>query len=87
MKVILIGAGKGGTGKTTVTAFLGLALSDEFKVSLLDMDVMGPNLHSILGMGNVYGVDSDVDGFYPKKQYKLEVFSPAFLIPPDGALS
>lgn len=85
MKVILIGAGKGGTGKTTATAFLGLALSDKYKVAILDLDVMGPNIPRILGMNCSGGVDSDIDGFYPKKYYNLEVFSPAFLIPPGVA--
>lgn len=84
MKVVLIGAGKGGTGKTTATALLGMALSDEYKVALLDLDTMGPNLPRLLNM-DCEGVKSDIDGFYPKKQYKLEVFSPAFLIPPDVA--
>lgn len=84
MKVVLVGAGKGGTGKTTATALLGLALSNKYKVALLDLDTMGPNLPRLLGM-DCGGVDSDVDGFYPKKYYNLEVFSPAFLIPPGVA--
>lgn len=85
MKVVLVGAGKGGTGKTTATALLGLALSDKFKVALLDLDTMGPNIPRLLGMNGVDGVDVDVDGFYPRKHLGLEVFSPAFLIPPGIA--
>jgi septum site-determining protein MinD len=50
-RVIAIASGKGGTGKTTVTANLGIALSKlGKKVLLVDADVAMANLSLILGM-------------------------------------
>jgi len=48
---ILVFSGKGGVGKSTVAANLGLALSlRNRKVGLLDVDIHGPNLAKMLGV-------------------------------------
>ena len=50
-RVITIASGKGGTGKTTLTANLGIALAKAGKkVLLVDADVAMANLSLILGM-------------------------------------
>ena len=50
-RVIAVASGKGGTGKTTVTANLGIALARlGQKVLLIDADVAMANLSLILGM-------------------------------------
>ncbi len=50
-RVIAIASGKGGTGKTTITANLGIALSKlGQKVLLIDADVAMANLSLLLGM-------------------------------------
>jgi len=50
-RVITVASGKGGTGKTTITANLGIALSKlGKKVLLIDADVAMANLSLILGM-------------------------------------
>ncbi|UCG29151.1 MAG: Mrp/NBP35 family ATP-binding protein [candidate division WOR-3 bacterium] len=47
---LLIFSGKGGVGKSTVAANLGLALSErKLKVGLIDVDIHGPNLAKMLG--------------------------------------
>ena len=46
--IISIASGKGGTGKTLVATSLALALSDNYKVQLLDCDVEEPNAHIFL---------------------------------------
>ena len=46
-----IGGGKGGTGKSFVSANLALHLSSqEENITLIDADFGGPNLHTFLGM-------------------------------------
>lgn len=50
-RIITIASGKGGVGKTTITANLGVALASYGKdVTLLDADVTMANLELILGM-------------------------------------
>lgn len=50
-RVIAVASGKGGTGKTTITANLGIALAKlGQKVLLIDADVAMANLSLILGM-------------------------------------
>lgn len=80
-KKILVCSGKGGVGKTTITAYLGKVLSKNYNVALFDLDIAGPNLPIILGMKNDLHVDVDLDHMYPKRFENMEIFSSAFLIP------
>jgi len=49
--VVAIGGGKGGSGKSLVATSLGIELARRGnKVVLVDCDLGGPNLHSLLGM-------------------------------------
>ncbi|MCL2294552.1 MAG: P-loop NTPase [Spirochaetes bacterium] len=56
MQVIPIASGKGGVGKTLVSANLALALGQAGKkVVLVDMDLGGSNLHIVLGTTGIRG--------------------------------
>jgi flagellar biosynthesis protein FlhG len=59
-RVVAIGGGKGGCGKSLVTAALGVALARRGRrVVLVDCDLGGANLHSMLGMEYPRGTVSD----------------------------
>ncbi|MBW2671888.1 MAG: ATP-binding protein [Deltaproteobacteria bacterium] len=61
-------SGKGGTGKTTVSYSLAVALRRKgFRVGLLDIDLTGPNLHDIL-RGEL---EVSEDSFVPAQSHGL----------------
>ncbi len=64
-EVILVASGKGGTGKTAVTANIGTLLAKQgYKVALLDMDMGMRNLDLYLGLENrvVYNIMDVLSG-------------------------
>ena len=49
-RTFAVGSGKGGVGKTSVTAGLASKLRDQgFRVGFLDADVYGPNISTVFG--------------------------------------
>ncbi len=54
--IIPVASGKGGVGKSLLVANLGIALAARgYKVTLVDLDLGGSNLHTCLGLPNRYG--------------------------------
>ncbi|MGH7494816.1 MAG: P-loop NTPase [bacterium] len=50
-RIIAVGGGKGGVGKTVMTASIGVALASmEKEVVMVDADLGGANLHTVMGM-------------------------------------
>ena len=49
--IVVIGSGKGGVGKSTVTVNLAISLAKKkFNVGLLDADIYGPSIPKMLGI-------------------------------------
>jgi len=60
-RIVAVGGGKGGIGKSLVSANLGIALARAgHRVTLVDVDLGGANLHTCLGISQPQGTLSDV---------------------------
>ena len=63
-KVIAVVSGKGGVGKSTVTAMLAVAMARKGKrVAVLDADITGPSAPTAFGVTECQGANDD--GLYP----------------------
>jgi ATP-binding protein involved in chromosome partitioning len=84
--IVLVGAGKGGVGKSTVALNLAVALARlGAQVGILDADIYGPSLPLMLG---TMARPSSRDGkrLEPLELFGLKAMSIGFLIDPDQAL-
>ncbi len=79
---LVVMSGKGGVGKSTVSANLAASLAKETKskVGLLDADLHGPNIPKILGLedGRLGGNEESID---PIELGNLKVMSIGFTLP------
>jgi ATP-binding protein involved in chromosome partitioning len=78
--IVLVMSGKGGVGKSTVATNLTLALSRAgAKVGLLDADMYGPSIPTMLG---VMGRPTSADGqkFLPLERFGVKLMSIGFLL-------
>ncbi len=84
--VIPIASGKGGVGKSTVTANLALAMAREgARVGVMDADVYGPSIPTILGIKSLPEMDDD-DKIRPVEQDGLKIISMGFFMAPEQAV-
>ena len=79
--IIAIASGKGGVGKSTTTVNLAYALMAEgAKVGILDADIYGPSIPTMIGLKN--DKPSSVDGKFmkPMQAHGLSAMSIGFLV-------
>jgi ATP-binding protein involved in chromosome partitioning len=85
--VICVGSGKGGVGKSTLTANLAAALSAEGKrVGILDADVWGYSIPRMYGLGATRPPVSAQRKIVPLKAHGVKVMSIGFFVEEDAAV-
>jgi ATP-binding protein involved in chromosome partitioning len=85
--VIAVAAGKGGVGKSTVAVNLALALAKHgARVGLLDADVFGPSIPTMLGSPEVPAQASKDSRIIPARMQGLAVVSVGFFVDKDEAV-
>jgi len=85
--VICVGSGKGGVGKSTLTANLASALAGEGKrVGVLDAVVWGYSIPRMLGLGNERPSVSAQRKIVPLQAHGLKVMSIGFFVEEDAAV-
>lgn len=84
-RAILIASGKGGVGKSSVTANLAIALAKQgYSVGVVDADVYGFSIHRMLGVSGRPTVINDMA--LPLEAHGVKVMSMGFLVPDDQAI-
>lgn len=84
--IILVASGKGGVGKSTTAVNLALALKEEgAEVGLLDADIYGPSIPSLLGLVDEQPSAKDDKTLNPMQKYGLNTMSIGYLVPAENA--
>jgi ATP-binding protein involved in chromosome partitioning len=85
--VLCIGSGKGGVGKSTLTANLAAALAGEGKrVGILDADVWGYSIPRMYGLGSTRPSVSAERKIIPLRAHGVKVMSIGFFVEEDAAV-
>lgn len=89
--IIAVASGKGGVGKSTVTANLAAGLAARgLKVGLVDADVYGPSMPIMLDAVNERPQTKEIDGknyILPIESYGVKMLSIGFFADPDQAIA
>ena len=87
--IIGISSGKGGVGKSTVSANLAVALAKlGYKVGLLDEDIFGPSMQKMFQVEDARPYAERIDGrdlIIPVEKYGVKLLSIGFFVDPDQA--
>ncbi len=87
--IVAVSSGKGGVGKSTVSANLAIALARlGYKVGLLDADIFGPSVPKMFNVEDARPYAVEVDGrnlIEPIEKYGVKLLSIGFFVNPDTA--
>ena len=87
--IVGISSGKGGVGKSTVSANLAVALAKlGYKVGLLDADIFGPSMPKMFQVEDARPYAERIDGrdmIIPVEKYGVKLLSIGFFVDPDQA--
>ncbi len=85
-KVIAVGAGKGGVGKSTISTLLSVGLGRlGYKTGLLDGDIYGPSMTTMLGLGTEES-KSEEQMLLPFEVCGIKAMTIGKLVEPERAL-
>lgn len=88
--IVAVASGKGGVGKSTVTANIAVTLSKMgFKVGILDADIYGPSAPIMFDVVSERPLSVNVDGkskMKPVENYGVQILSIGFFTKPDQAV-
>ncbi|MEN8764851.1 MAG: Mrp/NBP35 family ATP-binding protein [Wenyingzhuangia sp.] len=88
--IIAVASGKGGVGKSTVTANMAVSLQKMgFKVGVLDADVYGPSMHIMFDVAKAKPISINVEGrskMKPIENYGVKLLSLGFFTNPNEAV-
>ncbi|MDB4768081.1 Mrp/NBP35 family ATP-binding protein [Flavobacteriaceae bacterium] len=88
--IVAIASGKGGVGKSTVTANMAVTLAKMgFKVGVLDADIYGPSIPLMFDVSSEKPLAVNVDGkskMKPVENYGVKVLSIGFFTQPNQAV-
>lgn len=88
--IIAVSSGKGGVGKSTITANLAVTLAKMgFNVGVLDADIYGPSMPIMFDVENAKPLSTEVDGkskMVPVESYEVKILSIGFFTKPDQAV-
>ncbi|WBU90252.1 Mrp/NBP35 family ATP-binding protein [Cellulophaga omnivescoria] len=88
--IIAVASGKGGVGKSTVTANLAVSLAKMgFKVGLLDADIYGPSMPIMFDVAQEKPLAVNIDGkskMKPVESYGVKLLSIGFFTQPNQAV-
>lgn len=84
--IVAVSSGKGGVGKSTVTANLAVALAAKgYKVGVLDADIFGPSMPKMFGVEGeqLYMVNQEGrDWIEPVEKFGIKMLSIGFVVDP-----
>ena len=88
--IVVVASGKGGVGKSTVTANLAVSLAKMgFKVGVLDADIYGPSMPIMFDVADQRPLSVNVDGaskMKPIENYGVKMLSIGFFTNPNQAV-
>lgn len=88
--IIAVASGKGGVGKSTITANMAISLQKMgFKVGILDADVYGPSIHIMFDVANAKPLSVEIDGrskMQPIESYGVKILSLGFFTDANQAV-
>ena len=85
--IVLVGSGKGGVGKSTLSLNLAMAMKSRgHKVGLLDGDLYGPSIPRLIGALDQAPYIDENKKLHPLRRFGLSLMSLGFLVPEHEAV-